>query len=261
MQTRVFPAEVFARLAPDVYFERHLQQGKRPTGRDLGEARPLDVRRDDALSLPGALGSAVVRAGNATVVCGITGGVTSFEGNGGVYANVEIHRGGHAGNPTAEEQVLTMTTHRLVQAAGIDPQNFVIGEGRELCLMAQIVVLSRTGPSMDLVWASLRAALQDCRVPVFAQDERTLEMVPTAESRPLVLPSQFATEHRTFGVTRGVVLADIDGAVEEECVPDRICIARNGSGNLASFSLVSPSGCCSADAIEHALALSRAKSA
>lgn len=249
MTTRTFPSEVFARLAPEIYFQRSLAQNERPTGRRFDESRPVEIISGDSPGLNGSVGSAVVRAGSATVVCGIICGLTRFEGEGGIYANVEINRGGQLGKPTLEEQVTTMELHRLVEASKISYANFELNGEQELCLSAKIVVLSRTGPVLDLAWCALVAALKNTRVPDFVVDERTLELVPSESVfRPLELPNDLPDVHKTFGIVhadgREILLADLDGAVEEECVRDRLDYTiSEHSGNLASFHLAAPNGC------------------
>lgn len=248
MATRTFPSEVFARLAPDIYFERSIAQNERPNGRKFDEPRDVKVIPGDG-SLRGAVGSAVVRAGSATVVCGITMGLTRFIGEGGVYANVEINRGGQLGKPTLEEQVTTMELHRLVEASAIPRSDFVLSDECELCLSAKIIVLSRTGPVLDLCWQALYAALANTKIPEFFTDERTLELVPSTEVfRPLQLSSSMPVAHTTCGVVHTpkgeVLLTDLDGAVEEECVRDRLSYAMSEhTGQFAAFHLSAPNGC------------------
>lgn len=243
MQTREFPPEVFARLAPAIYFERHITHNLRPTGRGLLERREVQLKPDSGESLRGSLGSAVVRAGAATVICGINYGLTRFNTEGGIYPNVEIHRGGMAGNPTGEEQVLTMQIHRLLGAAHIDPSLFAVNDEMTLCLTAQVVVLSRTGPMLDLVWQCLVGALQAAKIPKFVEDERTGELQPSDEDYfTLEFPDSMTTSLNSYGIVNGdLILADIDGAVEEECVPDRASIGTSKNG-LTSVSINAPGG-------------------
>lgn len=243
MQTREFPPEVFARLAPEIYFERHITHNLRPTGRGLLEKREVQLKPDSGESLRGSLGSAVVRAGAATVICGINYGLTRFNTEGGIYPNVEIHRGGMAGNPTGEEQVLTMQVHRLLGAAHIDPSYFSVNDEMTLCLTAQIVVLSRTGPMLDLVWQCLVSALQVAKIPKFVENERTGELEPSAEDfYKLELPESMTHSLNSYGIVNGdIILADIDDAVEEECVPNRATIGTSQQG-LTTFSINAPGG-------------------
>lgn len=243
MEIRTFPNEVFARLAPDVYFKRHLEKHTRPTGRKYLERRPINVKGDDEHIIKGSLGSAVVNSGNASVICGITAGLTNFIGEGGIYANVEIPRGSNSSVPSGEEQVTTMAIHRLIESALIPQANFFVSEQQELCLRASITVLSRTGPALDLIWECLVAALRNTRVPVFEEDERTLNMVASEDSRPLELPSTLAEHIHTYGFVGDEVFADIDGPIEEEEIIDRVSIARTADNVIMAVSLDSPNGC------------------
>lgn len=65
-------AEVFRELYPAAYYARFLENALRPDGRDLAERRPCSVAPG---TLRSALGSATVKLGRTTVVCGVTGQV------------------------------------------------------------------------------------------------------------------------------------------------------------------------------------------
>lgn len=242
MEVRKFPNEVFARLAPDFYFQRHLERNARPTGRQFLETREFCISEAPSGSLAGSLGSAFLRAGNATVACGITCGTTSFAGEGGVYANIEIPRGSVSLVPTGEDQVTTFQLHSLLKAAQLPREQFCISEQLELCLRAQVVVLSRTGPCLDIAWECLVAALRTARVPLFVLNERTLEMEPTGETKPLELPDSLSAHVHSYGLVGERIFADIDGSIEEESIVDRVSIARTANGLVSGVMLDSPNG-------------------
>lgn len=61
-------AAVFQRLHPRVYFERFLAEKLRPDGREFDAWRPVSV---NVGSISTADGSALVRLGDTTVVCGV----------------------------------------------------------------------------------------------------------------------------------------------------------------------------------------------
>lgn len=177
------------------------------------------------------------------MICGVTGSLTKFKGEGGIYANVEIHRGGSTGNPSLEEQILTMNVHRMIESSRFDPKSFVIDNENELCLTAQIIVLSRTGPSLDLVWQSLVGSLKSISIPTFEQNARTLELSPTSNRTPLDIPKSLADVHLSYGLYENIILADLDGAVEEECVIDRASLAYSSeSRKLIAFRISAPNG-------------------
>lgn len=238
MEPRTLPKDVFARLAPEIYLERLLDLGRRPEDRSFKQARDSIVRVDVCGSEQ-ALGSAVARAGNATVVCGITGSLTQLSGEGGVYANVEIHRGGRSGHPTHEEMAMTQHVQNIVNAAEIPREQFIVGNN-EVSLHAQLIILSRTGPPADLLWTALVAALESTKLPIWSQDERTDEWIPTVETIPLKM-GQLPINHTSYGIFGEYLFHDLDGPVEERCINDRISYANNGEF-FKNFSLGCPSG-------------------
>jgi hypothetical protein len=61
-------AAIFQRLHPRSYLERFLAEGFRPDGRDLEEWRTIEF---NVGSISTANGSALVRLGQTTIVCGV----------------------------------------------------------------------------------------------------------------------------------------------------------------------------------------------
>lgn len=257
-----FPPGVFARLEPEVYLKRHLELGLRPGGlRKLDEFRPLLVEHGGGTKSflgNGTLGSSVVRAGEATAVCAVVGGLTETQGGGGVYPNVEVFRGTRSGPPTEEEMILSRRAFELLQAWGIDHANFRIdGTETEVVLNLSVQVLSRTGPPFDLVWNSIVAALRDTRLPHFELDVDTCEVLALRdrEGRPLALPERAVAS--TFGVVATsastdtaaaslAIVADVDGVTEEQCIPSRIQVVSRPDALMTGFSLAVVGGASSA---------------
>lgn len=143
-----FPPEVFARLEPELYFQRHIQEGLRPSLRTLEEFRPISVQHGPQV-LPQCIGSSVLRVGDTTVVCGITAGTSQKPG--AIYTNVEIMRGSRTGPPTLEEMT---TSQRLFQLANktdlIDKQNYHIVDELENVTQQQLNELSTQTQESDM---------------------------------------------------------------------------------------------------------------
>lgn len=249
LEPRSFAPDIFARLAPDILLSRYLEKSTRPDGRAPSERRSVSVVKGrsagaDGPILAGAMGCAVARAGDATVIAAVTGGLTEMEGEGGIYANVEIHRGGRQGMPTPEEMILSQRLQDLLSVGDIPRSNFELAfndldDPKELALIVNLVVLSRTGQCLDLVWTALVAALEDTEVPVFTVDDKQ-KIVPTSERRALSLPASLPTGIATYGIFRDVVLADPDGLPEESCAETTISIAKTGDGALAGVYVSGP---------------------
>ena len=58
----------FRTLQPEEFYRQHLEAGERPDGRGLLERRPVSISRGH---IGTADGSAVVKCGQTSVVCGI----------------------------------------------------------------------------------------------------------------------------------------------------------------------------------------------
>ena len=58
----------FRTLQPEEFYRQHIEAGVRPDGRQLGERRAMAV---SAGNISTADGSAIVRQGGTTVVCGV----------------------------------------------------------------------------------------------------------------------------------------------------------------------------------------------
>lgn len=61
-------ASIFQRLHPRVYLERFLSESVRPDGRSFASSRTLSL---NAGSISTADGSALVRLGDTTIICGV----------------------------------------------------------------------------------------------------------------------------------------------------------------------------------------------
>lgn len=126
-------------------------------------------------------------------------------------------------------------------------------KGQWLVLTAHVQVLSRAGPPFDLVWRAVISALQDVQLPFFKLDEdddRKLICLgtPTTNDGPrFKFPSgKFDILSSTFGVTdieheeqgfessstgtgKPILLADLDGEIEESCVKSTINVVCDQS--------------------------------
>lgn len=67
---------VFEKLYPVEFYKRFLEKNIRPDGRGFHHMRSLEIRRG---SISTSDGSALVRLGNTTIICGIRGEIVSFK--------------------------------------------------------------------------------------------------------------------------------------------------------------------------------------
>lgn len=242
-----FPPEVFGRLEPELYLQRHVENGIRPSGnRQFEEFRALKVQVGN---IKNTIGSSLVRAGGSTVVCGITAGVTETMGGGGVYPNVEIIRGStRSGPPTEEEMILSQQCYDVLTEVFKDKRELFAVPGlaeKELVLNATVQVLSRTGPCFDLVWAAVTLALKNTVLPSLSVDVDTKSVSYDTEQPGTALKDKYNFDQHSasFGVVEvpsqetAVLLADVDGETEEGCVKSRLNVVSSGDGTLRRVSL------------------------
>ena len=83
----------FRTLQPEEFYRQHLEAGERPDGRGLLERRPVTISRGH---IGTADGSAVVKCGQTSVVCGIRAELTSPHPDrpreGFIVPNFSFHR-------------------------------------------------------------------------------------------------------------------------------------------------------------------------
>ncbi|CAN6672388.1 exosome complex component Rrp43p [Trichomonascus vanleenenianus] len=249
-----FPPDVFARLEPDIYLQRHLALGLRPDGlRKFDEFRPTAYQLG-TLKSDNVLGSSVAKAGGTVVVCGVTASITETPGAGGVYPNVEILRGSSRNAPpTEEEMIMSQRAYQILDAIPElrDQFNYAIEgvEDKWIVLHVRVQVLSRTGPCFDSVWNGIIAALRDTNRPIIEIDPDTLKIKCTIDKENKFFSIPLEQISSSFGVAEvssldgkmngneedvdmdhpeKVILADLDGTTEEACVTSRVNVVRSG---------------------------------
>lgn len=152
-QPMSFPPAVIARISPELSLQRHLAIGIRPNLRKFEEFRNIEVGHgglsryaDEQVKNSSVLGSAVLKSGNTTVICTITGGIieedlpaheinddaaavnavfakdkdsdlsaekADLEDYTSVYPVVEVERG-RVGAPTDEEMILSQKLYETL---------------------------------------------------------------------------------------------------------------------------------------------------
>ncbi|ODV98549.1 hypothetical protein PACTADRAFT_48287 [Pachysolen tannophilus NRRL Y-2460] len=205
-----FPAEILSVVAPDLSLKRHLDLGLRPCLRKFHEFKNLtlnvksglsrydgDVDGESVTDSP-VLGSSVIKSGNTTVICGITGGIVEIANVSttttsddhddsmeytSIYPVVEISRGKLNGAPTDEEMILSQQLYETLLHSKILPKKSLIIDNIALktnddtnnnnnnrkryafVLYANIQVFSREGPLFDYCYGSLVKSLQTVKLP------------------------------------------------------------------------------------------------
>ena len=113
-QTLTFPRETFAKLSPHAYLLAHLQSptSTRASGRAPAQPRQAHIHTG---SLTHANGSAVVRLGDTTVVCGVRAEILRAEDAAG-------YRSSNANDARSEAQALDLLVPNVELATGCSPE-------------------------------------------------------------------------------------------------------------------------------------------
>ncbi|CAN3375988.1 hypothetical protein DIURU_003236 [Diutina rugosa] len=128
-----FTPEVLARIAPDVFLQRHLDLGYRPNLRKFDEFAPLAVTTGDLTDLAHrVVGSSSVKSGSTTVITTISVSLCEVDGTetgefAPVYPVVEVLRG-RSGAPTDEEMVLSQALYEHLYHAHVVSRSSLLVE-------------------------------------------------------------------------------------------------------------------------------------
>lgn len=135
-----------------------------------------------------------------------------------------------------------------------------------MILIAQIQVLSRSAPPSDVSWAALISALSTTMIPVAlppSEDFASTVKFSATEKVPLRLNFSGSPPWCTnLGVTdNGLVIADLDGEIEEESVEGRVSVIIAESSDILNLSVSSGSTEITTDNIRQCIQLARVRAA
>ncbi|KAF9528048.1 ribosomal protein S5 domain 2-type protein [Crepidotus variabilis] len=171
-------ASVFQRLHPKVYLEKYLDENVRPDGRGASDWRNVEV---NVGSISTADGSALVRMGNTTVVCGVKAEIAEpeldREGDGFLVPNLDLPAmcspRFKPGPPSEEAQVLSNRLNETLVASNFLPVS-------TLCIQkskaAWVIYLDATcinydGNAFDATLLAMVAALRNTTLPQATYNE------------------------------------------------------------------------------------------
>ncbi|KAJ2485842.1 hypothetical protein IWW37_005819 [Coemansia sp. RSA 2050] len=233
-----FAMQTFERIHPVEFQRRFLSQSTRHSGREFMQFRPLQIVKG---AISTAQGSATVRLGNTTVVCGIKAEVcepdVKHPSSGYLATNIELSPMCSArfrpGAPSDEAQVASEHLYRL-SAYLLDVTQLCIEEGRAVwSLSADIVCLKHDGNVLDAAVIALGAALEDLRLPGAEFDSATGIVTAGGEGGHVLMkkrlfPSTFTLVDDTY------VVADADDA-EEQMAAASLLVVIDGDGKLVNI--------------------------
>ncbi|KAF9449035.1 hypothetical protein P691DRAFT_728597 [Macrolepiota fuliginosa MF-IS2] len=254
-------AAIFQRLHPRVYLERFLAEDVRPDGRALGTGIEggEGVWRDVSInvgSISTADGSALVRMGGTTIVCGVKAEIAEPDlerpDEGFLVPNVDLpamcHPKFKPGPPSDEAQVLSERLFEtLISSNFIKPQSLIIHPGRAAwTLYVDATCINYDGNVFDATLLAMITALMNTKLPKATYNEDTNQTTCYHQPKTLLTTNglPLSISFGIFDSTR--VLAD-PTAFEEPLLDSTISIvvgeregrsAGSGSGDVELLSVV-----------------------
>lgn len=241
MQPLYYPPAIFARLSPHEYFQRHMEQGVRPSGntRGFNERRTLTFSEDPERQ------AVTGRSAEDSAVAYVTGiNLTDVKERAGVYCNVEISRGGFGAPPSKEEMVSSQEIHEAVRAIYAQQNEQNSREGlfevsgipdgkRKMYYVVTVacIVLSKNGEISELAFECVKRVLALVKLPaVELDDEGHYSTDVNGESRSIALAKDVVV--RSGGVYGDKAILDLEGVVELTQVKDRVRVIKKSNDDV-----------------------------
>ncbi|KAI8049072.1 ribosomal protein S5 domain 2-type protein [Syncephalis plumigaleata] len=257
-----FTAETFKRVQPEEYYRKILEQNVRPDGRSFEGFRTTIV---NAGCIGTAEGSAVVRIGDTTVVCGIKAEVaepTLDHPNQGYFVpNVELgplcSSRFRPGPPGDLAQLISERLHSLLSKVVVLEDLCIEPEQAVWVIYADLTCLNYDGNIFDACVLALSAALKNTRIPSASLDaDEGIVRADEQITQPLTLnPFIFAA---TFGIYEGRLLLADPNASEEPLVASHVTVCLMKDGQLAAL-WKNGGGYCSLEQIQQCIAQAKSR--
>ncbi|KAI9462858.1 ribosomal protein S5 domain 2-type protein [Lactarius psammicola] len=233
-------AQIFQRLHPRAYLERFLAEQVRTDGREAEEWRDLSVHVGPIST---ADGSAVVRLGDTTIVCGVKAEIAEPDlehpTEGFLVPNIDLPAmcapRFKPGPPSEEAQVLSDRLASTINTAGVLPLSALCihPERAAWVLYVDATCISYDGNAFDAALIAMVAALKNTTLPKATFDEETGRTTCSRKIRE-ALPLKCLPISYSFGIFDGsTVLAD-PTAFEEPLLDTSISIVLDEHGSLLS---------------------------
>ncbi|KAH6915988.1 ribosomal protein S5 domain 2-type protein [Coprinopsis sp. MPI-PUGE-AT-0042] len=249
-------ASIFQRLHPRAYLERFLSEGFRPDGRpisspssssspeDPSEFREVNV---NVGSIQTANGSALVRVGNTTVVCGVKAEIAEPEldegDKGFLVPNIDLPAlcspKFKPGPPSDEAQVLSERLNEVLVSSNILPLQSLCIEPKKSVwtLYVDAICINYDGNAFDAALIAMVLALKNTRLPKARYEEHSgLTLCSRKESEKIPLIIETTPFAMTFGVFDGTHILSDPSAFEEPLLDDTLTIVMDQNGDFISVS-------------------------
>ncbi|KAJ7650295.1 ribosomal protein S5 domain 2-type protein [Roridomyces roridus] len=238
-------ASIFQRLHPRAYLERFVAENIRPDGRAFDAWRDVSV---NVGSISTANGSALVRLGETTIVCGVKAEIAEPEldapGEGFLVPNIDLPAlcspKFKAGPPGDEAQVLSDRLNEVLVPI-IPLSSLVIEPAKAVwVLYVDATCINYDGNVFDAALIAMVAALRNTVLPKATYDVETGRTTCSrTESVPIkVLKTPVSM---SFGVFDATLLSD-PTAFEEPLLDTTVSVVVDENGELASVVQLGDSG-------------------
>ncbi|WVQ76534.1 hypothetical protein IAR50_006204 [Cryptococcus sp. DSM 104548] len=223
--------DVFKRLHPAQYLSRFLASGYRPDGRSVSAWRDVSINVGSILT---AHGSALVRIGDTTMVCGIKGEIseplTNAPNDGFIVPNIDLPAMSSPhfkpGPPGDEAQTFSNWLNDLLVSSKTIPLNkLLISPGKAAwVLYIDVVCINYDGNAFDAAVLAVMAALRNTRLPQARYDDDSARTICSREeSFPLTLGR--IPLSASFGTFQSKYILPDPTAFETPLLPTSLTIA------------------------------------
>ncbi|EIN11028.1 hypothetical protein PUNSTDRAFT_142893 [Punctularia strigosozonata HHB-11173 SS5] len=236
----VMRASVFQRLHPRAYLERFLAEGIRPDGRDPGAFRDVTI---NVGSISTADGSALVRLGDTTIVCGVKAEIAEPDLNspsaGFLVPNIDLPAicspKFKPGPPSEEAQVLSEKFNDILTLSGLLPlESLCIHPGKSCwVLYVDATCINYDGNAFDAALIAMVSALKDTSLPKASYDEDS-GRTTCSRSEAMPLPLRQPPVPVSFGLFNSNHLLADPTSFEEPLLDTTITVIHNDIGELVN---------------------------
>ncbi|EKM59904.1 uncharacterized protein PHACADRAFT_181840 [Phanerochaete carnosa HHB-10118-sp] len=255
-------ALTFQRLHPKAYLERFLAENVRPDGREPTEWRDVSV---NVGSISTADGSALVRLGDTTVVCGVKAEIAEPEldspEDGFLVPNLDLPAicspKFRPGPPSDEAQVLSDRLNETLVSTGVISTRSLCIESRKAVwvLYVDATCINYDGNALDATLVAMIAALQNTRLPKATFDEDTGRVLCTRKEMIPLQISRFPLS-MSFGVFDGTHILTDPTSFEEPLLDTTFTVTVDENGGVIS---VVQLGLASQDVLRKCIATTKSR--
>lgn len=233
--------QVWRTFEPDSYYKTFLEHSKRPDGRGLSTFRPINIKVGTVTT---AEGSATVRLGHTTVMCGIKAEIATptlrHPDEGFVVPNVELYPCCSpmfkAGPPGEKAIGLSQFLKNVIASAEVLlPSDLCIAPNKlAWCLYCDVVCLNYDGNLYDASLIALMAALQNVLLPEVNYDEES-EKTTVSPERTLPLKLKRRPVSSTFTMYSDSIQLVDPTAEDEEQGGGEVTVVLLEDGSLCTI--------------------------